>query len=107
VEARPRILRNYLTASGTDPFHSWLNSLRAGKARSIVRTRLNRVERGNLGYCEPVGEGVHELKIDIGPGYRVYFGEDGDEVILLGGGDKSTQASDIKKAKERWIDYNA
>jgi putative addiction module killer protein len=65
------------------------------------------VSQGNLGDCEPVGEGVSELRIDIGPGYRVYFGEDGDDVILLGGGDKSTQAADIKSAKERWRDYNA
>src|SRR5713226_2037544 len=75
--------------------------------RGIVRTRLNRIAQGSFGDCEPIGQGVHELKIDYGPGYGIYFGEDGDEVILLGGGDKSTQASDIKKAKERWGDYNA
>ena len=69
--------------------------------------RLNRVAQGNLGDCEPVGDGVYELKIDFGPGYRVYFGEDGDDVILLGGGAKNTQPSDIKKAKRRWSDYNA
>jgi putative addiction module killer protein len=54
-----------------------------------------------------VGEGVHEFVIDFGPGYRVYFGEDGEKVVLLGGGDKSTQPSDITKAKRRWSDYNA
>ena len=62
---------------------------------------------GNYGDCEPVGEGVYELIFDTGPGYRVYFGIDGNEVILLGGGDKSTQVSDIRKAKDCWKDYNA
>jgi putative addiction module killer protein len=54
-----------------------------------------------------VGDGVHELKIDFGPGYRVYFAADGDSIILLYGGDKSTQVRDIVKAKEYWSDYNA
>lgn len=63
--------------------------------------------QGNFGDVNSVGGGVHELVIDFGPGYRVYFGEDGDEVILLGGGNKSTQIADITKAKDRWSDYNA
>ncbi len=54
-----------------------------------------------------MGEGVHELVLDFGPGYRVYFGHDEALVILLGGGDKNTQVSDIKKSKQRWRDYNA
>jgi len=60
-----------------------------------------------FGDCEPVGEGVFEMRIDTGPGFRVYFGVDGDEMILLGGGDKSKQSSDIEKARKRWEDYNA
>jgi putative addiction module killer protein len=107
VEGRPRILQNYLTGDEKDPFDSWLTGLRDRKARNIIRVRLNRLIQGNFGDCGPLGGGVHELVIDFGPGYRVYFGEDGDEVILLGGGDKSTQAADIRKAKERWSDYNA
>ena len=102
MESRPRTLQNYRTADGKDPFHSWIKGLRDGKTRGIIRVRLNRVEQGNFGDCNPVGEGVCELVIDFGPGYRVYFGEDGDEVILLGGGDKSSQTTDIKKAKEQW-----
>ena len=107
VEARPRKLKNYLSAEGKDPIETWLNGLSDLKGCAIIRTRLNRVEQGNLGNCHSVGEGVMELVIDFGPGYRVYFGQDGDDVILLGGGDKSTQNSNIARAKERWRDYNA
>ncbi|MEO7651572.1 MAG: type II toxin-antitoxin system RelE/ParE family toxin [Bryobacteraceae bacterium] len=79
-----------------------------GAVRNRINARIRRVEEvGNYGDCEPVGEGVFELKLDSGPGYRVYFGVDGEEFILLGGGEKSTQVSDIKKAKECWEDYNA
>lgn len=77
------------------------------KARAIIRTKLNRLSFGNAGFCAAVGEGVHELKVDFGPGYRVYFGNDGDEAVLLGGGDKTSQTADIEKAKDRWKDYNA
>ena len=69
--------------------------------------RLNRVMEGNLGDWRPVGGGVNELRLDVGPGYRIYFGEDGNEVILLGGGTKSTQDRDIETAKQRWSEYNA
>jgi putative addiction module killer protein len=77
------------------------------KTYGIVLARIKRVENGNFGDCESVGEGVSELKVDFGPGYRVYFGQDGDEVVLLYGGTKKTQAQDINTAKEYWRDYNA
>jgi putative addiction module killer protein len=73
----------------------------------VYETILDRVEDGNFGDCSPVGSGVHELKIHIGPGYRVYFGQDGDFVILLNGGKKATQDRDIKTAKQFWDEYNA
>jgi len=107
VESRKRILKTYLSADGKEFFWSWIDSLRDLAGAAKIKVRLNRVEQGNFGDCGAVGEGVRELKIDFGPGYRVYFGEDGDEVILLGAGDKSTQNADIAKAKERWKDYNA
>ena len=88
-------------------FGKWLAGIPDSKGSGVIRARLNRIAAGNLGDCHPVGAGVHEFVIDFGPGYRVYFGEDGQFVILLGGGDKSTQASDIRKAKRRWSDYNA
>lgn len=75
-------------------------------AKQKIQARLARVRLGNLGDCASVGEGVLELKINFGPGYRVYFGQDGVEVIiLLCAGDKSTQNSDIKKAKTYWSEY--
>ena len=67
---------------------------------------LDRVENGNFSDCRHVGQGVWELRIDFGPGYRVYFGEDGDLVVLLLGGTKKTQVQDIKTDKKYWSDYN-
>jgi putative addiction module killer protein len=77
------------------------------RAYDRILARIERVEEGNFGDCESVGGGVHELKIDFGPGYRVYFGEDGDSVVLLGAGTKKTQSTDIAIAKARWSVYNA
>jgi putative addiction module killer protein len=108
VETSKKRLQYYRDSNDQEPCLLWINQLRDGKGRGVIRTRLNRLESGNTGDCRPVGEGVHELRIEFGPGYRVYFGNDGDElVILLGGGDKKTQDADIKKACERWKEYNA
>ena len=68
---------------------------------------MDRVELGNFGEWDSVGSGVCELKLDFGPGYRAYHGLDDDDVILLGGGSKKAQSSDIRKAIERWEEYNA
>lgn len=108
MEARPRILRHYIAPNGEDPFQVWLDGLKDWNGRSRILVRLNRVTQGNFGPGGFVGGGVLELKFDFGPGYRVYYGLDGDDVvILLGGGDKKTQAGDIRKAITRWKDYNA
>lgn len=99
-------LREYLTETGQNPFRKWLHSLRDLQARARIRVRLNRVRLGNPGDCKPVGDGVMELRMDFGPGYRVYWGQDGDVlVILLCGGDKSTQTRDIATAKQYWQSY--
>lgn len=83
----------------TDAFSKWLDRLRDARARVRVLSRLTRVEEGNLGDTRPVGEGVSEFRIDYGPGYRVYYTQrDKTIIILLGGGDKSTQTQDIKRA---------
>ncbi len=83
----------------TDTFSKWLDRLRDARARVRVLSRLTRVEAGNLGDHKPVGEDVSELRIDYGPGYRVYFTKRGSTIIvLLIGGDKSSQKQDIKRA---------
>lgn len=106
MEAQEREIDYYETESGERPFQDWLLSLRDRAGRGIIKTRIDRVSLGNLGYCDPVGEGVMELKVDVGPGYRVYFGQVGNKlVVLLNGGDKSSQAKDIKTAHAYWADY--
>lgn len=83
----------------TEVFAEWLDGLRDLRARARVQARIERLALGNPGDVRPVGEGVSELRIDYGPGYRVYFVKRGRElVILLAGGDKSTQAQDIQTA---------
>ncbi|MEY3758694.1 MAG: hypothetical protein RIR39_185 [Pseudomonadota bacterium] len=84
----------------TDVFVQWLDELRDIRARARVQARIERLAAGNPGDVKPVGDGVSELRIDYGPGYRVYFTRRGNEVvILLAGGDKSTQDTDIKTAQ--------
>jgi putative addiction module killer protein len=85
----------------TEAFARWLDGLRDLKARARVQVRIERLSSGNPGDVAPVGEGVSEMRIDVGPGFRVYFKQRGATlIILLAGGDKSTQARDIKTALE-------
>ncbi len=85
----------------TPVFDRWFERLRDRKAAARIQARIDRAECENLGDCRPVGEGVSEMRIDYGPGYRVYFVQRGTEVvILLVGGGKATQAKDIARAKE-------
>jgi putative addiction module killer protein len=101
-------LRYYQTSTGGQPFVEWLQGLGDRQARTRVQARLARVAVGNLGDVEPVGEGVLELKIDWGPGYRVYFARAGKVIVLLlCGGDKRTQQRDIQRAKAYFEDYKA
>jgi putative addiction module killer protein len=110
VAAIPKLILFYETADGKVPVSDWLDDLRGRDKTTYDRiiNFIDRVEAGNESNFKPEGDGVSALKMDFGPGYRIYFGQDGNElVILLIGGDKSTQENDLKKAKEHWSDYNA
>ncbi|MFI5334299.1 MAG: type II toxin-antitoxin system RelE/ParE family toxin [Chlamydiales bacterium] len=98
----------YQTTKGKRPFSEWLESLRDEKGRIKVRLRLDRLVLGNFGDCKHVDGHVHELRIDFGPGYRVFFGKVGKTcVLLLTGGNKRTQSKDIKMAIQYFADYSA
>ncbi len=98
-------LRYYLASDGTGPFEEWFTGLNAPAAAKVA-VALARLEQGNLSNAKGVGEGVLECRIDWGPGYRVYFGRDGDVLaILLTGGTKQRQQRDIEAAKGNWADY--
>lgn len=99
-------LLRYQRDDGREPFSEWLTGLRDKIAQARIRVRLRQVEAGNFGDCEPVGEGVIELRIHLGAGYRVYCGRHGKTVVLLlCGGDKGSQVADIKRAKEMWSEW--
>jgi len=103
----PRKLILYMTPDERTPYSEWVRSLRDVAGALRVRTRMKRVAQGHLGDHKSVGGGVHELRFDFGPGYRVYFGMMGDAVvILLCGGDKGSQGKDVARAKEYWADWN-
>lgn len=98
----------FQTETGVSPFEDWFQSLKDEKTRSIVRARLARVRLGNFGDRKPVGEGVMELRVQHGPGYRIYYAMSGRTVVLLlTAGDKSTQKKDIKKAISYWNEYRS
>jgi putative addiction module killer protein len=98
-------LVQYETASGASPFAGWFAGLDS-RAALKIRTALARMEAGNFGDAKRVGEGVLERRVDWGPGYRIYFGRDGDLlVVLLLGGTKKRQSKDIEDAKAFWSDY--
>lgn len=99
-------VRRYQRADCAVPLTDWLADLRDARARAKLEIRFRRVSLGILGDIKPVGEGVLELREDIGPGYRVYIGRHGAAlVILLCGGDKRSQDADIQRAKEYWLDW--
>lgn len=101
-----RRVREYVTRSGLSPYRLWLNSLKDVKTRARIQSRILRMESGNFGDCCSVGQGVYELRLCFGSGYRVYFGvEDDVLILLLLGGDKSSQKRDIKKASSFWKEY--
>lgn len=99
-------IRRYQTESGKDVVGEWLAGLKDAQARARITARISRLEVGNFGDCRSVGESVWELRIDWGPGYRVYYAIVGSEIVLLlCGGDKRRQAADIRKATDFLKDY--
>ena len=103
---QPRNLQIYQTRNGQKPFIQWLESIQDLGTQGRIDRRLERLANGNFGDCRSIGDGVFELRIHFGPGYRIYFGElDDTIVLLLCGGDKSSQERDIRRAKTYWLQY--
>ncbi len=100
-------VRSFVEATGRVPFQLWLDALDR-HAQAKIDIALYRLAQGNRSHVKGVGGGVAELKVDFGPGYRIYFGQDGDVlIILLAGGTKKRQSEDIMTAKARWTEYKA
>ncbi|MDB5490328.1 MAG: addiction module killer protein [Micavibrio sp.] len=99
-------LKVYRNAFGKEPFTEWLNGLRSKAAQARIATVLMRLQAGNAGDCKSIGHGVQEIRVHMEAGYRVFFGHDGQElVIILAGSDKSDQKREIIKAIKYWQDY--
>jgi putative addiction module killer protein len=99
-------IRIYKSESGQEPFSGWLKKLKDKSARAHIRRRIDRLHLGNEGDHKSVGQGVFELRLAFGPGYRVYYGKANDAlVVLLCGGDKSSQSKDIKLAQKYWLQF--
>lgn len=101
-------IRHYIGRSGKDVFDDWLSELTDIRAQAKIAARINRLAAGNFGDCKSLGRGLYELRIDWGPGYRVYYATTGQSrVLLLCAGDKRTQAADVARAHEYLTDYRA
>ena len=105
-DVHPREIQIYRSANGRQPFTEWLESVRDTSMQDRIQARVNRLRFGNFGDSKFVGGGVYELRLNFGPGYRIYFGQAGSTIVLLlCGGDKSSQARDIERAKTYWLEY--
>lgn len=99
-------IQYYRAPNGKQPFIEWFESIRDKRTRNRIGNRLKRLRNGNFGDCQSIGGGVFELRLHFGPGYRIYFGQiENTLVLLLCGGDKASQAQDIELAKAYWIEY--
>lgn len=108
MEPIQRTVIYYETTEGKEPYKEWFEELCDERARAKIRVRIRRASLGNFGHCRILGDGVSELKVDYGPGYRVYFGVAGNKlIVLLCGGDKRTQTEDIEQAKFLWKCYRS
>lgn len=104
METQRKQIRLFQDHRGKEPFTEWVLSL-SRQYRARVFSRVDRVEMGNMGDCHAVGEGVYELRLHFGAGYRIYFGEADNTILLLCGGDKASQKKDIQKAIACWKRY--
>jgi putative addiction module killer protein len=105
---KPKQVVLFTDKKGKQPFAEWVYGLKEVIHRQRIISRIRRLEQGNFGDCKVVGGGVRELRLFFGVGYRVYFGEDRDNiVVLLTGGDKGSQQKDIEQAKAYWLEYVA
>ena len=105
-EVVPRTVEIYVTRDGKDVFHKWMDGLADQRAKALIDKTVAKVRLGNLGQHKSVGEGVQEIVLNYGPGYRIYFGEQGaTRVILLCGGTKKRQEEAINEAKRYWKDW--
>lgn len=100
------MVKIYQDEEGNEPFVNWLESLKNQITRARIREKVRRIKLGNLGDHKAVGDGLFELRLHFGSGYRIYYGHVGAKIILLiGGGSKATQKKDIRKAKQYWEKY--
>jgi putative addiction module killer protein len=103
---KPKQIVFYADKNGDEPFQSWLEALRDKQGRRRIIMRLSRLQQGNYGDVELIGDGLSELRMSFGPGYRLYFDEDAENlVVVLCAGDKSSQGKDIENAKAYWQEY--
>jgi putative addiction module killer protein len=108
VRSEPIEVEIYETADGRAPFSDWIMKLKNVQASARILLRLDRVKQGNLGDYKFIADGMFELRVDTGAGYRVYFGRVSDDrIVVLWAGDKSTQARDVEQALALWMDYRS
>jgi len=105
MEPRKRKIFHYVSGVGIDRFSESVSKIKDVRGRAAINKRMDRVSEGLLGDHHYLGAGVWELRIDFGPGYRIYYGEDGLAIILLLAGDKGSQTKDIRHAHALWADY--
>ena len=99
-------IRHYVSETGCDHYQQWLDHLKDRSAKARITVRVNRLSAGALGDCKPLGSGVWELRVDHGPGYRIYYAQAGKQlVLLLLGGDKRQHQADIERAMRCWNEY--
>ena len=99
-------IRVYVRRDGKKPFVAWIKKLRDQRARDRIHNQIDRLRLGNAGDFKSIGNGIYELRIHYGPGYRIYFGQTGKQIILLlCGGNKASQQQDVNRAKQYWQEY--